>query len=188
MTGWGTNWTNLPNLSTPDKTCKPPVTQVTRTKAETPWVEATVERRTVVASEGPVTPKGAPPSKQAMVPPTMALVRPTSGLTPEARAMASERGIATHPTVTPAIRSLKRFSRENINFHSGRRVESPVFFFTLSHNETEEGEEEEEEEEEEEGMDRGSINDTSQLSSEASEDLEDSKRLITVMGLRIRDA
>jgi hypothetical protein len=160
---------------------------VTKTKAETPWVEATVERRTVVARDGPVTPKGAPPSKQAMVPPTIALVRPTSGLTPEANAMANERGIATHPTVNPAMRSLKRFSRENINFHSGMRVLSPVFFFTLSHIETEGEEEGEEvmEERERDSLD-GSINAaTSVLSKEASEDLEDSKRLMTVMGLRI---
>jgi hypothetical protein len=85
------------------------------------------------------------------------------------------------------MRSLKRFSRENINFHSGMRVLSPVFFFTLSHIETEGEEEGEEvmEERERDSLD-GSINAaTSVLSKEASEDLEDSKRLMTVMGLRI---
>jgi hypothetical protein len=119
----------------------------------------------------------------------MALVRPTSGLTPEANAMANDRGIATHPTVNPAMRSLTRFSRENINFHSGMRVLSPVLFFTLSHIERG-GEEEEEELEVTEETERdsldGSINAaTSVLSKEASEDLEDSNRLMTVMGLRI---
>jgi hypothetical protein len=65
------------------------------------------------------------------------------------------------------------------------RVDNPVLFFTLSHNEREEGEDEMGD-----GTNSpdGSINDTSLLSSETPEDLEDSKRLITVMGLRIRDA
>jgi hypothetical protein len=141
-------------------------------------VEAIDERRTVVAREGPVTPNGAPPNKLATDPPTIALTRPTSGLTPEASAIASERGIATHPTVSPARRSLAMFSRENINFHSGMRVVRPVLFFTLSHTEGEG-------ERERASLD-GSSKDTSELSIEAS-DLVDSKRLITVIGLRIHE-
>ena len=50
--------------------------------------------------------------------------------------------------VVPAVRSLSKSSFENINFHSGRRVERPVRFFTRSHNE-EEGEEAKEGAEEE---------------------------------------
>lgn len=67
------------------------------------------------------------------------------------------------------MRSLTRFSLENINFHSGMRVDNPVLFFTLSHNERG-GEEGEEGDKEEDSLD-GSIKATSLESSEASEDL-----------------
>ena len=65
---------------------------------------------TINAPAGPPTWKRLPPSAETRNPPTMAVNNPLSGDTPEAMAIAIDRGSATIATVSPAIASARNFA------------------------------------------------------------------------------
>jgi len=60
---------------------------------------------TMKAPAGPPIWKRLPPSAETMKPPTIAVNRPRSGVTPEAIAIAIDSGNATMATVSPAMKS-----------------------------------------------------------------------------------
>ena len=74
-----------------------------------------------MAAAGPETWRRHPPKRAATIPPTIAVTRPTSGLTPEALAIASDSGSATRATAMAAIRSAGIVAGRNISRHSCQR-------------------------------------------------------------------
>ena len=67
--------------------------------------------RTIKAPAGPPIWKRLPPSAETMKPPTIAVNRPRSGVTPEAIAIAMDSGSATMATVRPANASARSCGR-----------------------------------------------------------------------------
>jgi hypothetical protein len=101
-----------PSLQAPSTIKMAPAINVQTTSASGPCF------MTIGASSGTKAPAGPPictrepPSAETRNPPMMAVKRPISGLRPEAIASASERGRATTPTISPAVRSEKKVGAE----------------------------------------------------------------------------
>mmetsp|Transcript_46835 Transcript_46835/g.114217 ORF Transcript_46835/g.114217 Transcript_46835/m.114217 type:complete len:202 (+) Transcript_46835:1574-2179(+) len=120
MTEIGTNLAATPRRVTPDATWRPPHASVMNGNASSPccWTAPTMRR--LMAAAGPVTANVVPPISPPATPDTAAVTNPTSAGTPDATAIASDRGTAMQPTVIPAETSANKFSDdESIFFHSG---------------------------------------------------------------------
>ena len=86
---------------------------------------------TVIATAGPVIANVDPPNKAATILPIIAEVIPTSADTPEAKATANDKGIATSDTIIPAIISLNRYCVLNILADSVFRYLVSKYSFTI---------------------------------------------------------
>ena len=86
----------------------------------------------VIEAAGPLTARGVPPKNAHTMPAKMAVVYPDTGLTPEASAIESDKGIATQATITPARRSFHKFSFLKRAFQSRKSVCVILFIFNFS--------------------------------------------------------
>mmetsp|Transcript_22966 Transcript_22966/g.48888 ORF Transcript_22966/g.48888 Transcript_22966/m.48888 type:complete len:287 (-) Transcript_22966:440-1300(-) len=132
MTLTGQSLATTPSLVTPDANWRAPHPRVMTGRASRPWASTAPTTKREMAAAGPVTARVVPPMSPPATPETAAVTRPTSAGTPEARAIASERGTATHPTVSPAEMSVKTVSLLNMCFHSGIMVLIPRMSKPLS--------------------------------------------------------
>ena len=121
ITGRGMNWMNRPSRKTPATIWRKAAIRVAATSPCMPYLVTTSETRNVIAAAGPETWSRQPPKSATTIPPTMAVTRPTSGLTPEALAMASDSGKATSATAIPASASANIVPGRNISRHSSQR-------------------------------------------------------------------
>ena len=102
----------LPMRSRPMMMSRMPARMVATARPSMP-LRATMPATMVAkAAVGPAICTLLPPTAEIKNPATMAVYRPCSGDTPEARASAIDRGSAMIATMTPAIRSFISFSLE----------------------------------------------------------------------------
>ena len=102
----------LPMCSRPIKISMTPARTVATARPSKPFfatMPATMEAKAAV---GPAIWTLLPPKKEMMNPATMAVYRPCSGPTPEARARAMDYGRAMMATMTPATTSLPSWAAE----------------------------------------------------------------------------
>mmetsp|Transcript_20642 Transcript_20642/g.59956 ORF Transcript_20642/g.59956 Transcript_20642/m.59956 type:complete len:267 (+) Transcript_20642:1414-2214(+) len=125
MTETGTNFAKTPARVTPEATCKPPQAKVMKGSASSPCSVTAPTTSKLMAAAGPVIAKVVPPKRPPATPETAAVTNPTSGGTPLATAMASDRGTAMQPTAIPAETSVMSVEGLSIVFHSGRREGMP---------------------------------------------------------------
>ena len=101
ITGCGTNRINLPNFSTPAKTCKIPA-KITVAKIYSGPCE--IDRVTKIMATAPVAPEiipGRPPRMEVTKPITNAAYNPVKGDSPAIKANATASGIKASATVNP---------------------------------------------------------------------------------------
>ena len=84
-----------------------PERTVARIRPSMPCAATVAETSTMKAPAGPPIWNRLPPSAETRNPPMMAVYRPWAGVTPDAMAMAIERGRATMATVRPANASAR---------------------------------------------------------------------------------
>ena len=100
----------LPMRSSPMSTSKIPAKMVATARPSIPFRATIPATMAAKAAVGPAICTLLPPRADTRKPATMAVYRPCSGDTPEARASAMDRGNAMIATMTPAIRSFISFS------------------------------------------------------------------------------
>ncbi len=125
ITGIGTNRLSFPNPNMPLISCIQPANKPIIGNAASPCFSTTLAIKTDMAAAGPLTAKGVPPNKAQTIPAITAVIKPTPGGTPEASAIANDKGIATKATVIPAIKSAAKYLGEKSAFHSGSNLERP---------------------------------------------------------------
>ena len=97
--------TKVPSLRIPIAARMRPERKVARISPSTPCAAAVADTRRMKAPAGPPIWKRLPPRSETKKPPTIAVIRPRSGETPEAMAIAMDKGRATIATVRPETTS-----------------------------------------------------------------------------------
>jgi hypothetical protein len=100
-------FTKTPSRRIPSAPSISPDRNVASTSPSTPCRITVAATSTMNAPAGPPIWYRLPPSADTRKPPTIAATSPRSGDTPEAMAMAIDRGSATTATVSPARRSAR---------------------------------------------------------------------------------